>query len=271
MGDMHISSARLIPSLIRVQEFCRFSGRKSQGAVREIQINRGSAMEIVKFRSQLSVGSEQVSTHLQRVEGALTKMGRRVADEFLERRCAWEDDLRKLQAGSRNVLVVANEKILKFRSQLSVASEQVSAHLQRAQGTLVRLTGSVDKPRALRAREGGLKKLLASSLDAVVVTSVDRRFVAANPKALSLFGISEANMPMFTLDAFLSRSQIPYFDENGTAFVGRAERHGECEIRRLDGSVRVAHYIFVANYLPFQHVCKFRNDRKGAPRKRLAA
>ena len=271
MGDMRSSSAPLIPSLIRVQEFCRFSGRKSQEAVREIQINRGPAMEIVKFRSQLSVASEQATTHLQRAQDTLTKLGRHVADKFLERRCAWEDDLRKLQAISRDVLVVANEKIVKFRSQLSVASEQVSVHLQRTEDTLVRLTGSVDEPRALRAREGGLKKLLASSLDAIVVTTVDRRFVAANPKALSLFGISAANMPMFTLDAFLSRSQIPYFDENGMAFIGRAQRHGECEIRRLDGSVRVAHYIFVANYLPFQHVCKFRNDRKGAPRKRLAA
>jgi PAS domain-containing protein len=33
-----------------------------------------------------------------------------------------------------------------------------------------------------------------ASLEAVVVTNVDRRFVAANPIALHLFGVSEINI-----------------------------------------------------------------------------
>jgi len=113
--------------------------------------------------------------------------------------------------------------------------------------------------------------LLSSSQDAVVVTSVDHRFVAANPRALSLFGISERNMKMFTIDAFLSRRQIPLFDEIGASFTSGKERCGECEIRRLDGSSGVAEYIFVANYVPFLHVCRFHNYRKWTLRRRFAA
>jgi hypothetical protein len=68
-----------------------------------------------------------------------------------------------------------------------------------------------------------LRELLASSLDAIVVTNVDRRFVAANPKALHLFGVSEANIRQFTIDAFLL-GQIRYLDGNGLPFISREEK-----------------------------------------------
>jgi len=104
-----------------------------------------------------------------------------------------------------------------------------------------------------------LRKLLASSLDAIVVTNVDRRFVAANPKALDLFGVSEANMKKFTIDAFLSHGQTLSFAGRGSPFIRREKRDGECKIRRLDGSLRAAEYIFVANFVPNRHLCRFRN------------
>jgi PAS domain S-box-containing protein len=155
-------------------------------------------------------------------------------------------------------------QIIKFRSELFIALEQVTVHLQRAQNTLTRLGRSVaDKLRrlqeALHERENGLRKLLASSLDAIVLTNGDRRFVAANPKALDLFGISETNMRKFTIDAFLSNGQILDFDGNGPPFIRRVERHGKCKIRRLDGSLRVAEYIFVANFVPLRHLSRFRD------------
>ena len=122
---------------------------------------------------------------------------------------------------------------------------------------------AVDKPRrlrkALRTRENDLRKLLANALDAVVVTDDDHRFVAANPKALDLFGVSETNSRNFTIDAFLPRGQILYFDGNGSPFIGREERHGECKIRRMDGSLRAAEYSFVANFVPRRHLCRFHN------------
>jgi PAS domain-containing protein len=155
-------------------------------------------------------------------------------------------------------------QITKFRSELFIALEQATVHLQRIQNTLTRLGKSIaEKPRrlqeALRARENGVRKLLASSLDAVVVTNGDRRFVAANPKALDLLGISEANMRQFTMDAFLPHGQILDFDGTGPPFMRREERCGKCKIRRLDGSLRVAEYIFVANFAPRRHLSRFRD------------
>jgi len=166
-------------------------------------------------------------------------------------------------------------EVTKFRSQLFIALEQVSVHLRQAENTLIGLVRNVaDKPRRLRealhARETQLQRLLASSFDAVVVTDAERRIVAANPMASHLFGVSKANMRKFTLDAFLSRRQIPNFGANGSPFIGREERHGECKIRCLDGSMRVAEYIFIANFVPFRHLCRFHKYCEW-PRKRLTA
>jgi PAS domain S-box-containing protein len=154
-------------------------------------------------------------------------------------------------------------QITKFRSGLLIALEQLTVNLQRAQNTLMRLGRSVaEKHRriqeALRERENDLRKLLASSPDAIVVTNGDHRFVAANPRALDLFGISQTNMRKFTIDAFLPDGQILDFDVNGPSFLRREERHGKCKIRRLDGSLRVAEYIFVANFVPLRHLSRFR-------------
>ena len=116
-----------------------------------------------------------------------------------------------------------------------------------------------------------LRELLASSLDAIVVTNVDHRFVSANPKALHLFGVSEKNIRQFTIDAFLLDDEILYPDENGLPFISREENQGECKIRRLNGSLRLADYICVANVVPFRHLFIFSNDREWVPRKRAVA
>ena len=138
----------------------------------------------------------------------------------------------------------------------------MAVHLQRAQNTLTRLgRGVAEKPQrlkeALRNRENDLRKLLASFPDPIVVMNGDHRFVAASPKALGLFGISETNMREFTLGAFLLDGQMLGFKADGPPFVRREERHGTCKIRRLDGSVRVAEYVFVANFVPFRHLSRF--------------
>jgi PAS domain S-box-containing protein len=224
-------------------------------------------MEITKFRSQLSNASEQVTVYLRLAQNALTRLGRSVADKprrLREALRAKENDLQRLLASSHDAIVVTNGKITKFRSQLSNASEQVTVYLRLAQNALTRLGRSVaDKPRrlreALRAKENDLQRLLASSHDAIVVTNVDRSFVAANPKALDLFGVSETNMKKFTIDAFLSHSQFLYFTRHGLPFIGREKGQGKCKIRRLDGSLRIAEYIFVANVVPNRHLCRFRN------------
>lgn len=155
-------------------------------------------------------------------------------------------------------------EITKYRSQFLTMSEQVMVYFRQTQNTLTRLGRTVaDKPRrlqeALRSRENDLRDLLVSSLDSIVVTDVTWRFVAANPKGQDLFGVSEKNMKMFNIDAFIRIGQMSYFDANGSPFVGRTEKHGQCTIKRLDGSLRVADYIFVANFVPYRHLCRFDN------------
>ena len=153
-------------------------------------------------------------------------------------------------------------QITKFKSGLFIAFEQMAVHLQRAQNMLANLAKSLAETRrrvqeALREREDGLRKLLTSSPDSIVVTNADHRLVAANPRALDLFGISEANMGKFTLDAFLPRQQILDLDGNGSPFMKREERHGKCKVRRLDGSLRVTEYTFVTNFAGRRHLSKF--------------
>jgi PAS domain S-box-containing protein len=153
-------------------------------------------------------------------------------------------------------------QITKFRSELFIAFEQMAVHLERVQNTLARLVRSFAKKRrrlqeSLREREDGLRKLLASSPDAIVLTNADHRLVAANPRALDLFGISEANMGKFAIDAFLPHEQILDFDGNGPPFIKRDERHGKCRVRRLDGSLRIAEYTFVTNFSGRRHLSRF--------------
>lgn len=220
-------------------------------------------MEVTKFRSQIFIALEHVTVQLHRAQNTLTGLAGNVIRT--------ESELRKLLAGSFNGIVVANDKITK---QLSVAIEQMTVHLQHGKDTLTGLVKSVaERPRRLHglipARQNDLRRLLATSFDGIVVTDPERRVVAANPIALDLFGVSEANMKKFTIDAFISRGQVPYFDANGLPFVGRKESHGKCKIRCLDGSMRVAEYIFIANFVPFQHLSRFRKYQQWPPGNQL--
>jgi len=205
-----------------------------------------------------------VTVYLRHAQNSLARLGRSAAEGLRDALRARANDLRNLLASSHDAMATMSGKIAKCRSQLSAESERATAHLRQARNALGRLGRSVaEKPRrlqkVLRARENNLRKLLAGSVDAIVMMDVDRRFVAANPIALDLFGVSETNMKKFTIDAFLSRSETLHFNGNGSPFKGREERHGECKIRRLDGGLRVAEYIFVANFVPYRHLCRFRN------------
>jgi len=159
---------------------------------------------------------------------------------------------------------------IKFKSQASIALEQLfvalkemTVHLHRALETLTRLGRSDSaKPRrlqALRRKEDDLRKLSLETFDyAIVVTNSDRRLVYANPKALDLFGVSKLNMRKFTTDTFLSHCQNLELRRKWFA-IRRDERYGKCKIRRLDGSLRVAEYIFVANFIASQDLYSFQN------------
>jgi PAS domain S-box-containing protein len=217
--------------------------------------------KIAKCRTQLFATSRRVMLRVRQAQNRLTTS---VGQKLQQALRARKNDVQNLLANSRNAIAETQGKIAKYRSQLFATSEHVTLYLGQAQTTLTRLgRRAVDKPRrlrkALRTRENDLRKLLANALDPVVVTDDDHRFVAANPKALDLFGVSEMNLRNFTIDAFLPGGQILYFDGNGSPFIGREERHGECKIRRMDGSLRAAEYSFVANFVPRRHLCRFHN------------
>lgn len=155
-------------------------------------------------------------------------------------------------------------ELTKYRSQVSAALDHMTVFLRQEQIKLMELGKTVaEKPRklreALRARQNDLRELLEHSQDPIVVTDGGCRFVAANQRGLDLFGVSETNLRMFNIDAFVSVGQMAHLDGNSTPFIGQTERRGQCDIKRLDGGLRVAEYIFVANFVPHRHLYRFIN------------
>jgi PAS domain S-box-containing protein len=214
-------------------------------------------MEIIKFNSEVTV-------HLRRALKTLMERGKNVLEKtriLQEAGRASVNDFPELLVSSLDAIVVT--RIIKFSSQLLVASKEVTVHLRRALNALTERGKNVlEKTRRLQearlTRENVLRKSLADSLDAIVVTNGDRRLVYANPKALDLFGVSELNMTEFTIDTFLSHCQflklrLKWF------VIRRDERYGKCKIRRLDGTLRVAEYILVANVVPRRYLYRFLN------------
>src|SRR6516165_1405452 len=222
-------------------------------------------MEITKFSSHLFVALKQAPARLGPALHPLTERAKNGIEK-----------MRELLEGSLDAAAVANVKIAKFGSRLLVALEQAPARLGPALHPLTeRAKNGIEKPRRPqetgRERESDLQELLANSVDAVVVTNIDRRFIAANPNALYLFGVSEANITQFTIDVFLLEDEILHLDGNGSPFISREETQGECKVRRLSGNLRIADYIFVANFVPFRHLFIFRNIRECVPKRRAAA
>lgn len=191
----------------------------------------------------------------------------------------WNRATRKLNAASISIrpAIVTTRRhleslwadVAKLRWRSSVELKQISAHVVQLQKGVVALGAAVAEKRrrvreSARARENELQGLLASSLDAIVITDREHRVVAANPKALELLGVSNTNVKEFAIDAFLSESQVTVFDGKGWPFIRSTERRGKCKIRRLDGSTRSAEFIFVANFLPLRNLCRF-HSHPGRP------
>jgi len=209
---------------------------------------------------QVWIRLQHIAVHLRQAQNTLIRLGRSVFDKpgrLQEALHAIKSVLQKLVAIPLNAAAVTDAAISR---QAWIGLQYIAV----AQNTLAKLGRNVfDKPRrlqeVLRARENALRMSLASSLDAIVVINGRRHFVDANPKALDLFGISQTNMGKFTIDAFLSRGQVPKFEGNRSGFAKREAKRGKCEIRRLDGSLRVAECIYIANFVPFRHLYRFRN------------
>jgi PAS domain S-box-containing protein len=217
-----------------------------------------------RLGSQASSASRKAAVQLRKAQQAAAGFGRASVDKVQKLRRESENELRKLRAGGRVAIVAADTKITQLGGQVSSVSRQVTRKLLKARDAITALGRTIaDKPRRMRevrlTRENDLRNLLASSMDAIVVTDGDRRLVAANAKALELFGISESNLGNFTVDAFLANVELPDLDLTDSSFEHREVRVNRCKIRKLDGGLRVAECQFVAGIVPRRHLYKFLN------------
>lgn len=249
----------LLETLRSVENILRKALRNSHDAI--VVMDHGSR----KFRLQLSNSFELGAEHLRQAQNGFARLRRSVAERLQRLRevlRSAENGLRKTAGSFRDASVEMKRGIRKLGSQLSSAFEQEASRLRRAQSALGGLVNRViEKPRRLRqeldARENELRELVASSLDAVVVTNDNHRLVAANPKALELLGVSEKNLGSFSLGVFFLHGPNLGFDGTGSPFINRRETRGKCKIRRLDGSLQLAECVFVANFVPFRNLCRF--------------
>jgi PAS domain-containing protein len=215
---------------------------------------------ISTFREAAAVIGQRAQQTLVEAKIAVGYKARRVAAAFHARNYY----LPELRTGCAAALLAANSGIKQIGSRLSVPLERCVRYVQSArQKVTSRGKDLADKPRRARVarhtREKELKNLLAMSVDAIVVTDDQHRCVAANAKALELFGVSAANIRNFTLDTFISKDQISGLNGHGASFYIGEVKKGHCKIRCLNGNLRLADYEFTANHLPFRHLCIFRN------------
>jgi len=226
-------------------------------------MNRG----MQKLRPHISALKTAAGVLGQRAQQNLVKSGTAASDKAQQIGAALHARkyyLPEMQAGGAAAISATKGGLRKFGSHLYVPLGHGARYVQRT-GDKVTTVGRelADKPRRLREarhmRESELRTLLATSVDAIVVTDDQHRFIAANANALELFGVSEANIRNFTLDSFISKGQIPGFSGHGTSFGTGGAQNGNCKIRRLNGNLRLADYEFTANHLPFRHLCIFRN------------
>ncbi len=119
---------------------------------------------------------------------------------------------------------------------------------------------------ALRDSDNQLRALFDNSLDAIIVTDNERRIVDANPSARALFGLSNEPLGEFTFDDFVPVDRKADLERDWEIFLQEGEQQGECELRRLDGSPRIAEFSSKANFLPGRHLSSLRDvtERKKA-------
>jgi PAS domain S-box-containing protein len=265
-ATLKVAALHLRQALYPLMERARMAAQELRGAMASsIDAAAVASNKFSNNISQLSATLKEAALQFRQALNPLTERGKGALQKLPE-----------LLANSLNAGVAVGGKIHEQSSQVVAALKQTPAHLRQAMVPLVAGGRNVlQKTRSLQdarhARENHLRELLASSVDAVVVTNVDRRFVSANPNALHLFGVSDANIRQFTIDAFLLEDQILHLDASGVPLISREETRGECKIRRLTGNLRVAEYVFVPNFVPFRHLFIFRNDREWLRRKRVVA
>jgi PAS domain S-box-containing protein len=97
----------------------------------------------------------------------------------------------------------------------------------------------------LSRRERQFRAVFEGTLDALVITDDEGRYVAANPAAADLFGLPRSELVGMHVGDFLDADE-PFGDGD--------RRRGEIELRRPDGEVRTVAFAATANVLPGHHL-----------------
>ena len=165
--------------------------------------------------------------------------------------------LRMLEAVVSPRLERVRLMLVRFRNSL-----QTQLHRVRAMPVGLGHRGKSERGRWRESeRENYLARLLTDSSEPVAVTDDAHRLLAANPAALTLFGISQKNLRNFTIDVFLRRDQVHCFERECPPFVKGTERLGECQISPLHGKPKVVAFSFQPNFLLGRHLSRFHDVR----------
>jgi PAS domain S-box-containing protein len=116
---------------------------------------------------------------------------------------------------------------------------------------------SRDRHRRLRRRERQLRAVFEGTLDALVVTDDEGRYVAANPAAADLFGVSRSELIGKTVADFAAETTA--VEEQWARFLDDGEARGEFELVRADGESRSVAFAATANVLPGRHLAAIRD------------
>jgi PAS domain S-box-containing protein len=126
---------------------------------------------------------------------------------------------------------------------------------------------------ALRDSRRYLQALFDNSLDAILVTNDEGRYIDANPAACALLGYTHEELMQLTI---LDITAEPFRQERWAIwqqFLARGSWSGEHSALRKDRAVRLLEFRAVANILPGVHVasCRDITERKRAEEARREA
>ncbi len=110
---------------------------------------------------------------------------------------------------------------------------------------------------ALRDKEAHLRAIFEGSLDGIVMTDNDGRYVEANPSAGDLFGLQRDKLLGRRVSEFAEPGFS--FDQEWQAFRGNGHSKGAFRLVRPDGSVRDLEFAATADVLPGRHLSILRD------------
>ena len=112
---------------------------------------------------------------------------------------------------------------------------------------------------ALEASRDRLQALFEYSLDAIVLSDDNGRYVDVNPAACELLGASREALLASRMPDHAAPELAQAFDEQWRAFLTAGEQSGEYALRRQDGTVRDVEFRAVAHVLPGMHLAILRD------------